>query len=140
MRILGINYTSIFGNCGTVNVPPERYMPVDLLENWQDKIEFDSRTYPAGTLSRENIDEIFNQLHEEGKMEFSDRPSQFTSPVFVVWRTVDGVRKGRVVLDIRKLNSIVKKDKHPVPEQSEMLSFMLGCDRISTTDAISFFN
>jgi len=59
-------------------------MPVELVDNWEDKLEFDSRVYPVRPLGKDKIDETFDQLHAEGKMEWSDKPSPFASPVFVV--------------------------------------------------------
>lgn len=64
------------------------------------------------------MDEEFDKLHAQGKMDWTTEATLFGYPVFVVWRTVqkDGqdVRKGRVVVDIRGLNKIVETDLYPL--------------------------
>jgi len=48
-------------------------------------------------------------------MVWLSKSSPIASPVFVVWRTVDGVKKGRVVVDVRGLNAVTKPNLYPVP-------------------------
>ena len=67
-------------------------------------------------------------------------PTSHGFPVFVVWRTVNGVRKGRVVVDIRGLNKITKPDAYPMPLQSDIASAVQGCKFISVMDCTRFFH
>ena len=77
-------------------------------------------------------------------MEFSNEPTPFAYPVFVVWRTItkeDGsnTRKARVVVDIRGLNKITMPDSYPLPYQSNIIAAVKGCPYISTMDGVAFF-
>lgn len=60
-------------------------------------------------------------------MEFSNEPTPFTYPVFVVWRTItkeDGstTQKARVVVDIHGLNKITMPDSYPLLRQSDIIA------------------
>jgi hypothetical protein len=61
-------------------------------------------------------------------------------PVFVVWRTVHGKAKGRVVIDLRALNRVAVPDNYPLPLQSEIIASFRGKLYITAIDATSFFN
>lgn len=87
------------------------------------------------------VDKSFDPMHKQGKMGWSQLPTPFGSPVFVVWKTLaDGSRKGRVVIDIRGLNTITEKDAYPMPLQGEIVALCRGCAFISTADGTDFFH
>lgn len=74
-------------------------------------------------------------------MEWNTESTPFMYPCFVVWRNLpDGTRKGRVVVDIRALNSITVPDAYPVPSQTEILAELRGATYISTVDCAAFFH
>lgn len=62
----------------------------------------------------------------------------FSHPVFVVWRTVHGKAKSRVVIDLRMLNRVVVPDNYPLPLQSEIVGSIRGKVFITAVDATSF--
>ena len=72
-------------------------------------------------------------------MEWTSTATPFSFPCFVVWRDTPEGKKGRVVVDIRALNSITMPDAYPVPSQAEILSLLRDSTHISTVDAASFF-
>ena len=72
-------------------------------------------------------------------MEYATEPTPFTAPLFVVWRVVDGKRKGRVVVDLRALNKVVVLDNYPLPRQDEVIRSLRGTTHITVIDALSFF-
>lgn len=83
---------------GFINVPEEEWMPIPLQPNARLT---GVRMYQQSPDDRKLIDKIFNLLHEQGKMEWSTDPTQYGSPVFVIWQTLpSGERKRRVVTDI----------------------------------------
>ena len=45
-------------------------------------------------------------------MDWVSDPMPFAYPVFIVWRTVHGVDKGRIVVDLRALNCIAVPDSY----------------------------
>ena len=125
-----------------VKIPKSAHMPIDLKPNWADHHKT-NRVYPVGVKDQEFIDETFDKLHKQGKMEWSNSPTPFGYPVFVVWKTVikDGksVRKGRAVVDIRGLNQITQTDAYPMPAQTDIIAAVSGCSHISIVDAQGYF-
>ena len=122
----------------TVDVPEEEWMPIPLKPDAAPK---PSRVYPVSQKDKDVIDETFNKLHEQGKMEWTNQPTPYSYPVFVVWRQMpDGSRKGRVVVDIRGLNKITESDAYPLPLQSDITSAVAGYPYISTVDGNGYFH
>lgn len=79
-------------------------------------------------------------MHRLGRLEFTTEHTLFSFPVFVVWKAnAEGKRKGRVVVDIRKLNEMVLPDLYPLPLQSEIIANVQGCTNLAVLDAASFF-
>ena len=59
------------------------------------------KVYQLGPEDRKLIDDTFDLLHQQSKMEWSTKPTQFGAPVFVIWRTLlSKEQKRRVVTDI----------------------------------------
>lgn len=95
--------------------------------------------YPSGTKDRELVDETFGKLHDAGKLSWTQGSTPFSYPVFCVWKTINGERKGRVVVDIRGLNAITQPDVYPLPRQTEIIAAVLGCQYIKVVDCSAFF-
>lgn len=122
----------------TVNIPEEEWMPIPLKSDATAK---PSRVYPVSQKDKDVIDETFNKMHDQGKMEWSSQPTPYSYPVFVVWRQMpDGSRKGRVVVDIRGLNKVTESDSYPLPLQSDITSAVAGFPYISTMDGNGYFH
>ena len=74
-------------------------------------------------------------------MEFSQQPTPFAYPAFVVWRTMpDGSKKGRVVIDIRGLNAITESDSYPLLLQSDVIARIAGHPFVSVVDTVGWFH
>ena len=122
----------------TIDIPEEEWMPIPLKPNVTSK---PSRVYPVSQKDRDVIDETFDKLHDQGKMQWTSQPTPYSYPVFVVWRQMpDGSRKGRVVVDIRGLNKITESDSYPLPLQSDITSAVAGFPYISTVDGNGYFH
>ena len=135
-------YKEIWEDNGTpADVPIDMWMTVPTKEG----ASFPKRVkqYSQTEASKKVIDEIFDKLHAQGRMEFSTRHTPTAYPVFVVWtdKVVDGkvTRKGRVVVDLRTLNNITEPDLYPVQQQEDMLMRISGKKYLSAMDAASFF-
>ena len=130
---------------GFANVPENEWMRVPLIDDWQSKIKAMrlGRVYSLGPVERQLVDEMFDKLHQQGRMQWASNHSPSGYPVFVAWRTQykDGnaVKKGRVVVDIRNLNKITVPDIYPTPSQSDILAALANKRYISVVDAVSFF-
>ena len=98
------------------------------------------RVYPLGNDAWKLVDDTFNEMHKQGRLEFTTDLTPFSFPVFVVWKSdSDGKKKGRAVVDIRKLNNLVIPDSYPLPLQSEIIANVQGCTNLAVLDAASFF-
>ena len=132
------SFPKLWRDEGLIKVPPDELMRVPLVEGWQNQ-KIKSRMYPLSSRDREVLDKVFNELHRQGKMVYATKPTPFAHPVFVVWRTVKGQQKGRVVIDLRALNRVTVPDNYPLPLQSEIIAALRGKKFITAIDATSFF-
>ena len=120
-------------------------MQIPLREDWQTcGAKLAHQVYPIGTKERELIDQQFDTLAKDGKLEFCKDPTPFAFPVFVAWRTMyspDGtpIRKGRVVVDIRGLNKACLSDTYPMPNQGDIIQMVSGKGYISLLDMRTSF-
>ena len=127
-------------NSNVADVPESEWMKIPLIDNWQDVYKpANTKVYPLGPRDREVVDKQFDKLQQQGRLEWSTEPTPFSYPCFVVWKEVNGIRKGRVVVDIRTLNKITVPDVYPVPSQSDIINAVQSCRYISVVDCSSFF-
>lgn len=125
--------------------PAGEEMSIDLIPNWQSKYKpGQAKVYMAGTNDRKLIDKTFDELHDQGRLHWTQKATPFSFPSFVIWKHVtreDGSRekKGRVVIHIRALNHITLPDAYPIPTQADIIAALSGCTFISTIDCASFF-
>ena len=134
-------YGSLYNDDGkTARLPEEDWLEIPLVNDWRTAgAKLNHKVYPVGPKDKELIDETHDKLHVQGRMSWTTKPTPFGFPVFVVWRNVNGQRKGRVVVDIRGLNRITMTDAYPMPLQSDITAAVAGCRFISTVDMASFF-
>lgn len=132
------DYPEIWTDQGTtVDIPEEEWMPIPLKS---DAAPQPSRVYPVSQRDKDVINTTFDKLHQQGKMTWSSQPTPFSYPCFVVWREVNGIKKGRVVIDIRGLNKMTQNDSYPLPLQSDITSMVAGYPYISVCDAVGWFH
>ena len=116
----------------TVDIDKLEWMPINLKPGAVPK---PARPYPVSQKDKEVIDETFDKLHAQGKITWSNQPTPFSYPVFIVWRDTPTGRKGRAVIDIRALNKITESDTYPIPLQSDITSLVAGFPFITAIDA-----
>lgn len=86
------------------------------------------------------MDDTFDKLQRQGCLVYIQTHTPFSFSVFVVWkRRLNGSRKRRAVVDIRKLNDLMVPDLYPLPLKSEILTNVQGCTHLAVLDAASFF-
>ena len=61
--------------------------------------------------------------------------SPWAAPAFIIYRN----GKPRMVVDYRGLNKIAITDKFPLPKQEDILQALVGCQWLSTLDALAGF-
>ena len=134
------SFPTLWVDNGFVRVPEDEWMRISLRQDWQTKVSGKAKIYPLGVQDREVVNKTFDEMHVQGRLDWTKEPTPFSYPVFVVWKTLpDGSKKGRAVVDIRGLNSLIVPDAYPVPLQSEIIGSLVGCSHISVLDASSFF-
>ena len=134
-------FPSLWKDTGNViNVPESEWMDIPLVDNWRDLYKpGQAKVYSVGPKDREVIDEAFDKLHEQNRMEWTSTATPFSFPCFVIWKDTPQGPKGRVVVDIRALNKITVPDAYPVPLQADILALIREATHISTVDAAAFF-
>ena len=135
-------FPTLWKNEGFVNIPEENWMKLSLRDDWQSRLSKSNRAkiYPLGINDRAMIDETFDDLQRQGRLEYIIKSTSFSYPVFVVWKTLpNGKRKGRAVVDIRDLNDLIVSDVYLVSLQTDIIARLLGCTHLSILDAMSFF-
>ncbi|KAI1002264.1 hypothetical protein K3495_g5937 [Podosphaera aphanis] len=125
--------------------PTGEEMSINLVPDWHTKYKAGQvKVYMTGTNDRQLIDKTFDTLHKQGRLRWTQNPTPFSFPCFVIWKNIakdDGTceKKGRVVIDIRALNQITLPDAYPIPTQADIIAAVSGCNFISTIDCASFF-
>lgn len=66
-------FPSLWQDTGNVtNVPESQWMDIPLVDNWQDLYKpGQARVYPVRKADKEVIDDAFDKLHEQGRMEWT---------------------------------------------------------------------
>jgi len=142
-------FASIWEDNGSiVNLPQKDWMTVPLTSDWNSSSapKLGQKMYPVGAADRQVIDKEFDKLHAQGRMAWSEVPTPFSFPVFVIWKTVNQTsdngaptKKALVVVDIRGLNKITTTDSYPLKLQSDVINALLGMRHISLMDGLAFF-
>ncbi len=116
-------------------------MTVPLKPGWESKVSsIKPRIYPLGNEARQVVDDRFDEMHRQGRLEYTTDPTPFSFPVFVIYKTDShGKIKGRAVVDIWKLNDLVLPDSYSFPLQSEIIANVQGCTNLAVLDVASFF-
>ncbi|KAN0080860.1 hypothetical protein V8E54_004064, partial [Elaphomyces granulatus] len=83
------SHDRVWKNDRPIRVPREDQMKIPLVEGYQNT-KLNSRVYPLSQQEKVLLDQIHDNLHEEGKMEWARGPTQFAHPVFIVYRKVHG--------------------------------------------------
>lgn len=87
-------FPTLWKDDGFIHVTPEEWMRIFLKEGWKPKITGRSKIYPLDLEDRKLVNQMFNEMHEKGRLKWKKVHTPFSYPVLVVWRTINGVRKG----------------------------------------------
>lgn len=128
----------IYHDRGIIPMQEEEKMKIPFAEGWQTQRRT-VRQYPLGRRDQQIIDDMFDDLRAKGKFFPMLEPTPVARPAFVAWRTVDGVRKPRPVIDLRPINSSVVPDVYPLPDQTNIMTDTRGKRYKSVLDAAGFF-
>lgn len=68
-----------------VKVPAHEHMEIPLIDNWETHYKAgQARVYPLGHKEQKVVNETFNKLHEQGRLEWTTAHTPFSFPCFVV--------------------------------------------------------
>ena len=59
-------------------------MRIPLKEGWQNKLIERSKIYPLGIQDKKLVDEIFDKMHKQSRLKWTDKKTPFSFLVFVV--------------------------------------------------------
>ena len=122
---------------GFIKILEDEWMPITLKPGARPT---GAKVYQLGPADEKLIDETFDFLYKEGKMEWSNNPTQYKAPVFVIWRTLPSrEQKGQVVTDNRELNKMVVADMYPMPLQTRVIALVAESCYITVVDTAAFF-
>ena len=103
----------------------DELMTIPLVDGW-NRIKLSQCPYPVGQKDRELINEILNELYYKGRIKWVTKPMLFATPVFIAWRIINGIKKSRVVADLRVLNKVIISDVYLLPLLEIIMAFLIG--------------
>ncbi len=80
-------FPTVWQEGGFADVPENEWMRIPLRSDWEDKVPKTARVYPLGKESKQIMDDTFDKLHQQGRMQWTTKGTPFSYPVFVVWTT-----------------------------------------------------
>lgn len=117
-------------------------MTVLLKLGWESKLSaIKPRIYPLNNKAWQVVNDTFDEMYKQGRLEYTTDPTLFSFLVFVIYKTdLHSKRNGRAVIDIRKFNELVLRDSYPLPLQSELLAGVQECSNLAIFDAALFLH
>lgn len=85
------------------------------------------------------VSDTMRKLRTHGKAFFTTGQVPFAFPVFVVWQGPPNKRKGRMVVDLRPLNTMTLDDAYPMHRQEDITNMVAGASYVTVMDAMSFY-
>ena len=132
-------YSTLWTNQGFANLSEKNWMKLSLKADWKSKIKEKAKMYFLRQRNKVVIDEIFDKLHFQKRLIWTDRDTFFSFSMFVVWRESFDNKKERIVIDIRNLNAIFQSDAYSLSLQSDIIQVVHECKFISVINCASFF-
>ncbi len=116
-------------------------MKLYLKPGWETKVlTIKPKVYPLGIKVKRLVNKTFDKMQCLGRFQYTTSHISFSFPIFVVYKTnTKGQRRGRAVVNIRKLNDLVIPDAYPLPLQFNIIVSVQGCTNLAVLDAASFF-
>ena len=115
-------------------------MRISLKSNWEARVSEKGKIYSLRARDKALVDKIFDALHHEGKLSWTNESISFNYSVFCVWKNdANENSKGRIVENIRDLNAISQSDAYSLSLQGEIIVFVQECRYITVIDCASFF-
>lgn len=80
------SFPDLWKDTGNVaNIPESEWMEIPLIDNWKELYKAgQARVYPLGKRDKDVIDGAFDELYQQGRMEWITTATPFSFPCFVV--------------------------------------------------------
>ena len=129
-------------NDDTINVFEKNWMSIKIIFDIKSK---SSRVYLVDSQNREFINQKFNKLQREKKMNWTKNATSYDFFVFVVWKIVhasnkNSIKKNKIVINIRDFNKMSKSNDYFMSLQSNIINFVNECSYVNVMNAIEFFH
>ncbi|RKF82335.1 hypothetical protein GcC1_015045 [Golovinomyces cichoracearum] len=74
--------------------PSGEYMKIPLIDGWENKYKpGKARVYPVRKADREVIDKTFDELHQQGHLNWTSGHTPFSFPCFVIWKNTPSAKR-----------------------------------------------
>lgn len=81
------------------------------------------RVYTLGIKAKRLVDKTFDKMQHLGRLKYTTSQTPFSFPVFAIYKTnAKGNKKGRAIVNIRKLNNLVVPNVYFLPLQSDIIA------------------
>ena len=132
-------YSAFWTNQEFANFSEKNWMRLSLKADWESKIKEKAKMYSLRQRNKVVIDEIFDKLHSQKRLIWTDRDTFFNFSMFVIWRKSFDNKKKRIVVDIKNLNAISQSDAYLLFLQSDIIQIVHECKFISIINCANFF-
>ena len=132
-------YSSLWTDQEFANLSKNNWMRLSLKTDWKAKIKEKAKIYSLEQRDKALVDETFNKLHTQKRLNWTNRETSFSFSIFVVWRDSSENKKERVVVDIKSFNAISQSDAYSLSLQNDIIQTVQECRFISVIDCASFF-
>ena len=132
------DYSNLWRDRDFIDLSQDEWMRISLKKEW---ITFDkTKMYSLRNKNKKIVDKIFDELHEQDKLMWTNRQTSFNYSMFVVWKTLSiDEKKNRAIVDIRELNRLLKFDAYFISLQDDIIALVRDCAYIIVVDATFFF-
>ena len=126
-----------------VNLFSKKWMFIDLKSDVKSML---FKIYSFDQTNKNFIDQKFDKLQRQNKLKYITQSTSFNYSVFVIWRIIQknsnesSIRKNKVIINIRKLNKIIKSNIYFISLQTNVIILIVECFYISVFDATNFFH
>ena len=129
-------------NDDTINVFEKNWMSIKIIFDIKSE---SSRVYFVDSQDRKFINQKFNKLQREKKINWIRDATSYDFFVFVVWKIVhalnkNSIKKNKVVIDIRDFNKMSKSNDYFMSLQSNIINFVNERSYVNVMNAIEFFH
>ena len=133
-------FFALWTNVDFAQLSEKNWMRIFLKSDWKDRVSEKTKVYSLEVRDRELVNKIFDELHEQRRMSWTDVFTFFSYSVFCVWKkNVVDESKSRVIVNIRDLNAIIVSDAYFLFLQSDIIVVVRDCFYIFLIDASAFF-